>query len=64
MSDKKNERISQLVTPKRMNVAKECCNEWASLHAAGNHLKVMHSEIKVLCNNIIVCAEIPFSKNS
>ena len=50
--------------PKRMNIAKECCNEWVSLQTTDNHLKVMPSEIKVSCDKTIVCSEVPFSKNS
>ena len=47
-----------------MNIAKECCNEWVSLQTIDNHWKVMPSEIKVSCDKIIACSEIPFSKNS
>ena len=52
----------QRVTAKRTNIAKENCNEWVSLQTEDNHWNVMPSEIKVLCNKIIVCSEIPFSK--
>ena len=64
MSDKKKDWILQLVTLKRINFAKECCNEWVSLKTTDNYWKVLPSEIKIKIDKIIVCSEIPFSKNS
>ena len=53
------EWISQWVAPKRMNAATKSCNEWVSLQTTDNPWKVMASEIKVLCDKIIVCSELP-----
>ena len=41
-------------TPKRMHVIEESCNEWVSLQTTDNQWNVMPSEIKVLCDEIIV----------
>ena len=53
MSEFLKERISQWVTPKRMNITEESCNEWVSLQTIDNHWNVMPSRIKFLCDEII-----------